>query len=86
MCKPDPYHTHPRHKRTEFKEYKPLHRRLVPLKAGTSRARKAETYRANGRTPHKPRNSIYTGFVPTGKYTGKKLRALRAEKGVGRPL
>ena len=85
MCKPDPYHIHPRHKRTAYRLYKPLFLPLTPLKAGTRRARKAETYRANGRTPQKPRNSIYIGFVPTGKYSGAKLRDIRAEKGVGRP-
>ncbi len=43
----DPFHVHPRHKRTATSPYKPLFRPLVPVKAGTSKARKAETYRGH---------------------------------------
>lgn len=81
----DPFHIHPRSKRTAKSPYKPLFKPLVPVKAGASKARKAETYRSH---PDHVRAKLpvrYVGFVSTGKYSGEKLRAIRAEKGVGRP-
>jgi len=83
----DPFHVHPRSKRgVARKPYKPLFRPIVPVKAGTSTARKAETYR--GHPDHTPKKlpTKYVGIVAVGKYTGEKLRKIRAEKGVGRPV
>lgn len=81
----DPYHIHPRSKRTEFRPYKPLHKPLYPLAAGTSRARKAETYR--GHPAHVPEElpTRYIRLQDTSRYTGEKLRDVRSRKGVGRP-
>ena len=82
----DPFHIHLRSKRTAKSPYKPLFRPLEPLKAGTSKARKAETYRGH---PNHVRAKLPTRqfhFVDASKYTGDKLRAIRALKGVGRPV
>jgi hypothetical protein len=82
----DPFHVHPRSKRVALSPYKALFRPLVPVKAGTSKARKAATYR--GHPDHVPAKlpARYAGVVSTGKYTGEKLRLIRAMKGVGRPV
>lgn len=73
-------------------DYKPLHSPLVPLKPGESRARKAETYRANGCPPHTylrgKHFSIevrYEPYTQKGKWTPYALRMIRAKNGVGRP-
>lgn len=86
MNSTDPFHVHPRSKRTEKSPYKPLFKPLVPVKAGTSKARKAETYRGHPDYVRAKLPSRYAGFVSTGKYTPEKLRVIRAKKGVGRPV
>lgn len=66
--------------------YRPLHRPLVPVKAGASQARKAETYRSH---PDRAAAKLPTRYIPVsseGKYSGSDLRAIRAVKGVGRPI
>jgi hypothetical protein len=80
-----PDHVHPRQKRTAPpKPYRPLFKPIVPVKK--SKARPAHTYR--GHPDHLPRDlpAIYVGTPNEGKYTGEKLRKIRAIKGVGRPV
>jgi hypothetical protein len=81
-----PNHVHPRSKRTApATKYMPLHKPLVPVKAGASRARKANTYR--GHADHVPQKlpTRYQPLVSYNRYAGSDLRAIRAVKGVGRP-
>ena len=47
MSMTNPYHIHPRSKRTAFRPYKALFKPLGPLPKGTSRARKANTYQGH---------------------------------------
>jgi hypothetical protein len=82
----DPFHIHPRSKRTAKSPYKPLFKPLVPVKAGTSKARKAGTYRGHPDHVRAKLPTRYVGVASTGKYTPDRLRTIRAEKGVGRPV
>lgn len=82
----DPFHVHPRSKRAAKSPYKPLFKPLVPVKAGTSKARKAETYRGHPNHVRAKLPARHVRLADTSKYTGEKLRAIRAEKGVGRPV
>jgi hypothetical protein len=83
-----PNHVHPRHKRKAIPApYRALHKPLVPVKAGASKARKAETYRGHPEwiAPKRPTGKSSAAWVDHSKYTAEKLREIRKVKGVGRP-
>lgn len=86
MTTTDPFHVHPRSKRTAKSPYKPLFKPLVPVKAGTSQARKANTYRGHPERIIEKLPVVPGRFRDTSRYTADNLPAIRAEKGVGRPV
>ena len=82
----DPFHVHPRSKRTAKSPYKPLFKPIVPVKAGTSQARKANTYRGHPDRIIEKHPAVPVRFLDTSRYTAGNLPGIRAQKGVGRPV